>query len=78
MHGPDQRAWSITRRPERPGLVGRLLPGPWVVVATAEDDEVRQWAVRSRRAAASTVTEVALALRTGAESPPGEIPPEDG
>ena len=46
-------------------------------MATAEDDEVRRWAVSSRRAAATTVTDVALALRTGAEGPPGEVLPED-
>jgi hypothetical protein len=76
VHGPDGRVWAVTRRPDPPGLLGLLLPrGRWVVEAVA-DDEVRRWAAASRWAASALLGEVALALRTGAEGPAGELPPD--
>jgi hypothetical protein len=76
-HGPDGRVWTVARRPDPPRPLGRLLPGRWVVEARTED-EVRRWPAASGRAAANLATEVALALRTGSEGPPGELPPGDG
>jgi hypothetical protein len=74
VHGPDGRVWSVARRTDPPRALGSLLPGGrWVVEATT-DDEVRRWEAASRRDAAQLVDEVALALRTGAESPAGELP----
>jgi hypothetical protein len=76
-HGPDGRVWTVARRPDPPRVLGRLLPGSrWLVEATTED-EVRRWSAASGRAAASLVTEVALALRTGAEGPAGELPADE-
>ena len=48
----------------------------WVVEAQAEDDERRRWPAAGRRAAAALTAQVGLALRTGAEGPAGELPPE--
>lgn len=76
VYGPDGRMWTIGRGPEAAGLAARLTPGPWIVQAVASDDEVRRWRTDGRRSAAALVVEVALALRTGAEGPPGELPPE--
>ena len=77
VHGPDGRVWTVTRRPEPPGLVGLVLPrGRWVVEAST-DDEVRRWAATSRWAASNLAGEVALALRIGAEGPAGELPASD-
>jgi hypothetical protein len=74
VHGPDGRVWSVARRTDPPRVLGALLPGgQWVVEATT-DDEVRRWGAASRRDAAQLVDLVALALRTGAESPSGELP----
>jgi hypothetical protein len=74
IHGPDGRIWAVARRPDPPRPLGGLLPGTrWVVEATT-DDEVRRWQAASRRDAAQLVDDVALALRTGAESPAGELP----
>jgi hypothetical protein len=74
VHGPDGRVWSVARRTDPPRALGALLPGGrWIVEATT-DDEVRRWEAASRRDAAQLVDLVALALRTGAESPAGELP----
>jgi hypothetical protein len=74
VHGPDGRVWTVVRRTDPPRALGAVLPGGrWIVEATT-DDEVRRWEAASRRAAAQLVDEVALALRTGAESPAGELP----
>jgi hypothetical protein len=74
VHGPDGRVWSVARRTDPPRAFGALLPGGrWLVEATT-DDEVRRWEAASRRDAAQLVDLVALALRTGAESPAGELP----
>jgi hypothetical protein len=76
VFGPDGRAWTITRRPDPPGLFRSITPGgSWIVEATAPD-ETRRWEAPTRRTANELVTEVALALRTGAEGPAGELPPE--
>lgn len=76
-YGPDGRAWSIVRRTDPPGVLQGILPGSnWVVEATASD-EVRRWRTSSRRAARALVVEVALALRTGGEGPPGELAVDD-
>jgi hypothetical protein len=73
VYGPDGRVWTVARRPDPPRPLGALLPGGrWLVEATTED-EVRRWGAGSRRAASVLVEEVALALRTGAESPAGEL-----
>jgi len=48
----------------------------WVVEAAAEDDERRRWRAAGRRAAASLTEQVGLALRTGAQGPAGELPPD--
>jgi hypothetical protein len=75
VNGPDGRLWTVVRRTDPPSMVGSWLPGQrWLVEATA-DDERRVWVAASRGAARSMVTEVALALRTGAEGPPGEVDP---
>jgi hypothetical protein len=77
VHGPDGRVWEISRRPEPPRPLARLLPGSsWQVEARTED-EVRRWEGGSRREAAGVVGEVALALRTGGRGPDGELPPGD-
>jgi hypothetical protein len=74
VHGPDGRIWAVARRPDPPRPLGGLLPGSrWVVEATT-DDEVRRWQATSRRDATQLVADIALALRTGAESPAGELP----
>jgi hypothetical protein len=77
VHGPDGRVWKVLRRPDPPRMLGTLLPGGRWVVEAATTDEVRRWEGGSRRAAAQLVEEVALALRTGAESPAGELPVDD-
>ena len=75
VNGPDQRLWTIARRPEAPGpLAGWLPGGTWVVEAVAAD-EVRSWQASSRRAAGQLVSDVALALRTGGPGPAGERVP---
>jgi hypothetical protein len=75
VHGPDGRVWAVARRPDPPRPLAALLPGGrWVVEATTEG-EVRRWGAGSRRAASVLVEEVALALRTGAERPAGELAP---
>jgi hypothetical protein len=77
VHGPDGRVWTVVRRTDPPRALGAVLPGSrWIVEATT-DDEVRRWEAASRRAAAQLVDEVALALRTGADSPAGELPVRD-
>jgi hypothetical protein len=77
VHGPDGRVWAVVRRPDPPRPLGALLPGGrWLVEATT-DDEVRRWEASSRRDATQLVDDVALALRTGAESPAGELPARD-
>jgi hypothetical protein len=48
----------------------------WLVEARAEDDELRRWHAAGRRAATHLTDQVGLALRTGAEGPAGELPPE--
>lgn len=75
VHGPDGRPWKVTRRPDPPRLAGWVLPGAWQVIATAPD-ETRTWAAASRREARKLTAKVALALRTGAEGPPGELAPD--
>lgn len=75
VHGPDGREWQVVRRPDPPRPLGWVLPGPWHVVATAQG-ETRRWAATSRRAARRMVADVALALRTGAEGPSGELAPD--
>lgn len=75
VNGPDGRLWTIARRTEPPSAFGAFLPGQrWIVEATA-GDERRIWDAPSRGGARSLVAEVALALRTGAEGPAGEIDP---
>jgi hypothetical protein len=77
VHGPDGRVWTVARRTDPPKALGALFPNArWVVEATT-DDEVRRWEAGSRRDAVQLVDDVALALRTGAESPAGELPRED-
>jgi hypothetical protein len=77
VNGPDGRAWEVVRVPDPPGALASLRPGGrWLVEARASD-EVRRWECASRRTAGELVTEVALALRTGAEGPPGELPVDD-
>jgi hypothetical protein len=77
VYGPDGRAWSIARRPQTSSLLAWLSPqADWVVEARAEDDELRCWHAAGRRAAATLTEQVGLALRTGAEGPAGELPPE--
>jgi hypothetical protein len=75
VHGPDGRVWEISRRPEPPRPLARLLPGSTWQVEARTDDEVRRWEGGTRREAAGMVDEVALALRTGAAGPGGELPP---
>jgi hypothetical protein len=77
VFGPDGRAWSIVRRPQTTSMVAWISPqADWVVEARAEDDEVRCWHAAGRRAATALTEQVGLALRTGAEGPAGELPPE--
>jgi hypothetical protein len=77
VHGPDGRVWTVARRPDPPRPLAGWLPGARFVVEATTDDEVRRWAAPSRRVAARMVDDVALALRTGAEGPAGELPAED-
>lgn len=72
VHGPDGRVWSIQRRPDKPGAPGYLAPGPWRVDATT-DDERRRWLASGWLASSGLRADVALALRTGADGPPGEV-----
>lgn len=77
VYGPDGRVWTIGRRPNPPRAFAVLIPGTqWLVEAKA-GDEVRRWRARSRRAAGQLVVDLALALRTGAEGPSGELPLDD-
>ncbi len=76
VHGPDGRVWRIERRPDKPGAAGYLTPGPWRVEATAEDER-RRWVASGWRASAGLRADVALALRTGSEGPPGEVAVSD-
>lgn len=73
-YSPDERAWTVERRPDAPGLLQKFLPSATWIVEARTGDEVRRWKAPSRRAARSLVDEVALALRTGGEGPPGEFP----
>lgn len=72
VHGPDGRVWRIARRPDKPGLAGYLTPGPWRVDAVTADER-RRWLASGLLASPSLRDDVALALRTGAEGPPGEV-----
>ena len=73
VHGPDGRVWDVARRPESAGALARLLPGTvWLVEARTED-ETRLWRAGSRSDATRLVSAVAMALRTGSASPPGEL-----
>ena len=72
VHGPDGRVWQIQRRPDASGAAGYLVPGPWRVDATT-DDERRRWLAAGWRASSGLRADVALALRTGADGPPGEV-----
>jgi hypothetical protein len=73
VFGPDGREWSIARRPGSAGSMPTILRGgTWIVEATASD-ETRRWSAASRRVASGLVTQIALALRTGADGPPGEL-----
>lgn len=76
VFGPDGRQWTISRRPDPPGFLRSVLPGPWLVEAGAPD-ETRRWRAPSRHAARDLVVEVALALRTGVEGPAGELSPDE-
>lgn len=75
VFGPDGREWVIARRPVSSGVTSLLPGGGWIVQATA-GDEIRRWQAASRRAAGHLADEVALALRTGASGPAGELPDE--
>lgn len=74
-NGPDQRLWTITRRPEAPGALAGWLPGRTWLVEAVTDDEERCWQASSRRAAGRLMSDVALALRTGGPGPAGERAP---
>lgn len=78
VFSPDGRAWSVIRRPATPGFGASLLPGGSWVVEADRGDRVRRWPARSRRAAGRQIVEVALALRTGAPGPEGELLGADG
>jgi hypothetical protein len=78
VHGPDGRVWQVRRRPEQSGLVGYLGVGPWIIEAVT-DGERRRWRSPSLVGSGSLQGDVALALRTGAEGPAGELAaPVDG
>lgn len=78
VHGPDGRVWEVRRRPAQPGASGYLGVGPWIVEATTEGER-RRWQSRSLAASSRLRDDIALALRTGAEGPSGEVPvPSDG
>lgn len=72
VHGPDGRVWRIHRRPAKTGLAGYLTPGPWRIDAVT-DDERRRWLASGLLASPALRDDVALALRTGAEGPAGEV-----
>jgi hypothetical protein len=77
VFGPDGRAWTIARQPQTSSLLAWVSPkADWMVEARAEDDERRRWHAAGRRAATALTEQVGLALRTGAEGPAGELPPE--
>lgn len=76
-YSPDERAWTVDRRPEPAGVLQKFRPSATWVVEARTDGEVRRWMAPSRRAARSLVDEVALALRTGGEGPPGELADDD-
>ncbi len=72
VHGPDGRVWRIARRPDRPGVTGYLLPGAWRIDAVTADER-RRWLSAGVLASGGLRDDVALALRTGSEGPPGEV-----
>ncbi len=72
VHGPDGRVWQIRRRPEQGGVSGYLGVGAWIVEATTEGDR-RRWRSRGVAGSSRLRDDVALALRTGAEGPAGEL-----
>lgn len=77
VFGPDGRKWQVVRRAEGDSPLARLLRrSRWVIEATTEDEpaETRHWYAGRRSEADRLVTDVAMALRTGAEGPPQ---PED-
>lgn len=80
VNAPDGRPWEVIRRTEPPSVVAGLLPGARWVVEARSGDERRLWEASSRAAAGQLRTQIALALRTGAEGPPGEheAPAETG
>lgn len=78
VHGPDGRVWQVRRRPEQPGVAGYLGVGTWLVEATTAGER-RRWRSPNLLAAVRLRDDVALALRTGAEGPTGELAvPTDG
>ncbi len=77
VYGPDGRVWVISRRATKPGPLASLRPGGRWVVEAETDNEIRRWEAASRHAAGVLVGEVALTLRTGAEGPAGELPPDE-
>jgi hypothetical protein len=76
VHGPDGRVWEVRRRPEQPGAAGYVGVGPWLVEATTAGER-RRWRSRNLIASSHLRDEVALALRTGAEGPAGEVPADE-
>ncbi|MFP4233970.1 MAG: hypothetical protein ACLFUG_03470 [Nitriliruptoraceae bacterium] len=78
VHGPDGRVWEVRRRPERPGPLGYLGIGPWLVEATTTGER-RRWRSPGLAGSGRLRDDVALALRTGADGPSGEVAlPADG
>ncbi|MFO7779274.1 MAG: hypothetical protein R6V28_13055 [Nitriliruptoraceae bacterium] len=72
VHGPDGRVWRIARRPARPGVAGYLVPGAWRIDAVTTDER-RRWLAPGLRGSGGLRDDVALALRTGSDGPPGEV-----